>query len=64
MFFSRSDVRDTDHIFTATCPFDIRLTLALQEYGPVHIQHAECPGQKCGRVVKDRQGCCSKIESG
>lgn len=57
MVSSRRDGQGTGDIFGATCSFDIRLTFGLQEYGPVHVQHAECPGQKCGGVVKDRRCC-------
>ena len=49
------DVRDTDYIFTATCPFDIRLTLALQEYGPVHVQMPNAQvrsADECSNIVK------------
>ncbi len=39
-------------------PSNTRLTSALQENGLVHFQHAESPGQKCGRMVKDISRIC------
>ena len=38
-------VRTESSIYSV--PLDTRLTSALQKYGLVHVQHAECPGQKC-----------------
>ena len=54
MVSMRRDGQGTDDVF---CLFDTRLTFASQKYGLVHVQHAECAGQKCGGVVKVSRCC-------